>query len=117
MFDDYLASKQLSADLEQAAKVWTRENVFRHSAIYIYVNQVCMPELMEIELKHSRRLVDCELFARDLERTRLFLRRVVGLEDEGGWGGGISNPRVQKQLMGVGKQHHKITGVPLNRLL
>lgn len=105
--EEYLDSPQFHHDLAQSKKIWTRQNVFRHSAIYIYVNQVCLPDLMEIELKHSQRLADCRLFAKDLERTRIFLRCVVGLEDDSKWAGGIANRLVQKQLFGVGKQHNR----------
>ena len=77
----YLKSERMRIDRAAALAVWGQPGAFRHSAVYIYVRQVCLPDLMRIELQHSERLIRCDLFAGDLQRTRSFLMGVIGMDE------------------------------------
>jgi hypothetical protein len=107
----FIGNNSSCRELFSAGTIWSSSEIFRLSAIFIYINQLVIPKIITVEKQNSNRFDSYENMLKDLERTKYFLQCLVGLAKDVNLQGGIHNPKVIQMLARYGSVHWKFSGM------
>lgn len=103
----YVGSSAYSDDLAAVRLIWSLPAVLGTAGAFVFLTYLALPVLLGVRSRDGA-LARSVL---DGERERRFLLRVLGLDEDPGWRGGIKNPRTQRVVTAMNDYHQRMPGM------
>jgi len=103
----YIGSAGYHNDLEAARLAWSVPTVLETAGALVFLTYLSLPVLLAVR-PPSGTLARSVL---DGERERTFLLRVLGLDNDAAWSGGIQNARTRHLVTSMGRYHSRFRGI------
>lgn len=103
----YVGSTAYPDDLAAVRLIWSLPAVLGTAGAFVFLTYLALPVLLGVRSPDGT-LARSVL---DGERERRFLLRVLGLDDDPGWRGGLQNPRTQRVVRAMNDYHQRMPGM------
>ena len=107
----YFNSQDYHSDLQATHQIWKRSGILGTAGIFMFLSYLTIPLLTAVHPPNGSSRVSSMQMGLESEREKLFLLRLLGLNQEDGWMEGIKNPRVYSMVMQLASNHRRFTGM------
>lgn len=108
---DYTTTSAFFDDLRITTEIWTAPEVLGTAGLFIFLSYITIPALTGVQPSSGNARSVTMKTGLDSEREKRFLCRMIGLEQDPEWSGGIGNPRVQTLVAELGNRHLHYNGM------
>jgi hypothetical protein len=98
----YIESQTYVDDLAATRTAWGEPPIPEIAGVFVFLTYLSLPSLVAVRSGRGATARS----TLDGRREYLFLRRMLGVDDQASWHGGIANPRVRR-LAGTVHEHHR----------
>jgi hypothetical protein len=103
----YVGSANYCRDLDAVHVVWSPPTVLETAGTFVFLTYLTLPVLLAV--RSARDSLARSVL--DGERERRFLLRILGLDDDVAWRGGVENVRTRRAVESMSRYHQGFTGM------
>ncbi len=107
----YVETTSYKTDLLATQMLWKTPRVFGTAGIFIFLSYLTVPDLTTISGGNDPMQRPTMRLGLDGVREERFLRRILGLDTDDEWHGGIRNPKVRSLAVALRNRHEDFVGM------
>ncbi|MBE2287958.1 MAG: hypothetical protein IAE95_00290 [Chitinophagaceae bacterium] len=111
MISAYIESHDYEVDLDATRQLWQRAQAIGISGAFIFSSYFTIPPLIAVFPIGGRPRITTMRFGLDSEREKRFLQRLLGLDQDEDWSGGLRNQKVQTSIIELRSRHLTYQGM------
>jgi hypothetical protein len=114
MLSDYIESREYEFDLHATRELWQHPKAIGISGAFIFSSYFTIPPLIAVYPVGGQSRITTMRFGLDSEREKRFLQRLLGLDQDEDWSGGLRNQKVHTSIVELQLKHLTYQGMTLD---